>query len=410
MSEPGVYWRRQLRTQPPHQPLRDDAQRGRGDHEGLDADVGQARHRRRRIVGVQRREHEVAGLRGLHRDARRSPGRGFRRPGSRPGPGAGSIAGRSANVSLIFSLICVWLMPGSWYSIGSSMVMTLVRSDCSDISAEHSVVVLPLPVGPTTEDHAVLELEKALQIVEGGGREPQLLERRHAAVLVEDAQHHLLAVQRAQRRGAEVDVLPSSVGTRTRPSWGRRFSAMSMPAMILRRAIRPSWTHLGRSITSFNRPSRRWRMRTPFSIGSTCTSEAPALMALFTTRSTRSMIGAASLRSFRPAIGSIAAVLVGAAHQRFVVGRLLEAVAHRRDLAGDGRGLDQRLVGIAGGDRLEDVGTRRDDLLDAIAGLELEILHEAEEQRIGHRHGEQVLVEANGDARSLERDVFRESA
>ncbi len=45
-------------------------------------------------------------------------------------------------------------------------------------------------------------------------------------------------------------------------------------------------------------------MRTPFSIGSTCTSDAPALMALFTTRSTRSMIGAASLRSFSPAIGS----------------------------------------------------------------------------------------------------------
>jgi hypothetical protein len=33
-------------------------------------------------------------------------------------------------------------------------------------------------------------------------------------------------------------------------------------------------------------------------------SEAPALIALFTTRSTRSMIGAASLRSLSPAIGS----------------------------------------------------------------------------------------------------------
>ena len=56
----------------------------------------------------------------------------------------------AANVSLIFSWICVWLMPGSWYSIGSSTVMMLVRSDLIDTSAEQSVVVLPLPVGPTT--------------------------------------------------------------------------------------------------------------------------------------------------------------------------------------------------------------------------------------------------------------------
>ncbi len=55
-----------------------------------------------------------------------------------------------ANVSLIFSLICVWLTPGIWYSIGSSIVMMLVFSDCTARSAELSVVVLPLPVGPTT--------------------------------------------------------------------------------------------------------------------------------------------------------------------------------------------------------------------------------------------------------------------
>ena len=49
---------------------------------------------------------------------------------------------------------------------------------------------------------------------------------------------------------------------------------------------------------------------------------------------------------------------------------------------------------------------RRNHLLDAIAGLELEVLHQAEQERVGHRDGEQVLVEANGDARSLERDVL----
>ena len=55
-----------------------------------------------------------------------------------------------ANVRWILSLICVWLMPGIWYSTGSSIVTMLVRSDWSEVSAEHSDVVLPEPVGPTT--------------------------------------------------------------------------------------------------------------------------------------------------------------------------------------------------------------------------------------------------------------------
>ena len=69
--------------------------------------------------------------------------------------------------------------------------------------------------------------------------------------------------------------------------------------------------------------------------------------------------------------------------------------------------LRQRLVGIAVLDRLEDVGPRRDDLLDPVAGLELEILDEAEEQRIRHRDGQQVLLEPDRDADALERDVLR---
>ncbi len=55
-----------------------------------------------------------------------------------------------ANVSLILSLIWVWLTPGIWYSTGSSMVMMFVRSERTAVSAEQSVVVFPDPVGPTT--------------------------------------------------------------------------------------------------------------------------------------------------------------------------------------------------------------------------------------------------------------------
>ena len=57
--------------------------------------------------------------------------------------------------------------------------------------------------------------------------------------------------------------------------------------------------------------------------------------------------------------------------------------------------------------RFDDLVARRDDLLDAIPGLELEILDEREEQRIRHRDREQVLLDGDRDARALERDVLR---
>src|SRR5262249_9044334 len=59
-------------------------------------------------------------------------------------------------------------------------------------------------------------------------------------------------------------------------------------------------------------------------------------------------------------------------------------------------------------DRGQDVGARRDDLLDPVAGLELEVLDEAEKQRIRHRHGEQVLFEPHRHADALQGDVFRD--
>src|ERR1017187_9649887 len=205
--------------------------------------------------------------------------------------------------------------------------------------------------------------------------------------------------------------VPSSAVERRRPSCGSRFSAMSMPAMIFSRAISPSWTHLGRSITSFSSPSRRWRMRTPFSIGSTWMSLALLLIALFTTRSTRSMIGAASLRSLRPETGSNTSSFPPRGECRFVARHPAPAQRRRRrrhdEVRTDLVRAHQRLVGVAALDCLDDVGAGCHDLLDAVAGLELEILHEAEEQRVGHRDRQQVLLETDRDADPLERDFLR---
>ena len=53
-----------------HQALRDDADETRRQQEGLDAHVAQSRDGADRGVGVQRRQHQVAGERGLHGDLR----------------------------------------------------------------------------------------------------------------------------------------------------------------------------------------------------------------------------------------------------------------------------------------------------------------------------------------------------
>jgi hypothetical protein len=103
----------------------------------------------------------------------------------------------------------------------------------------------------------------------------------------------------------------------------------------------------------------------------------------------------------------LVAVFVAPPHQRLGADRRLSHGRTRRGHLGTRpRGAHQGLVGIARRDGFENVGARCDHLLDAITGLELEVLHQAEQQRVGHRDGEQVLVETNGDARALERDVL----
>ena len=62
---------RARRTRPPHQPLRHDAEERRRHQERLDAEVEQPRDGRRRVVGVQRAEQQMAGLRRPERDVRR---------------------------------------------------------------------------------------------------------------------------------------------------------------------------------------------------------------------------------------------------------------------------------------------------------------------------------------------------
>src|SRR3989454_1075650 len=55
-----------------------------------------------------------------------------------------------AKVNPFFSLTGICTTPASWYSTGSSIVMTLLSSVLISLIAAYSEVVLPLPVGPVT--------------------------------------------------------------------------------------------------------------------------------------------------------------------------------------------------------------------------------------------------------------------
>ncbi len=60
-----------MRAQHANQPLRQYAKQAGGQKIGLDAHVGQTRHGARRVVGMQRCQHQMAGKRRLHGNLRR---------------------------------------------------------------------------------------------------------------------------------------------------------------------------------------------------------------------------------------------------------------------------------------------------------------------------------------------------
>ncbi len=265
----------------------------------------------------------------------------------------------------------------------------------------------------------MLVAEKVADFLESHRRHPDLLQGRHALAVIEHAQSRSSrrTASAASRRG-------SRLRCRLRPSSGGGHPAAAallgdVHARHDFQARDESLVDPLRQVHHFlSSPSSRCRMRTPFSIGSTWMSLALLLMALLTTRSTRSMIGAASLRSVSPATGSNTSSSCRRA-QSCVAGRNVGARRpgtrtrggrwddHRQVAAGLWGPHHQRLSGYPVSIASTMSPTRRHNLLDPIAGLKLEILHEAEQQRVGHRDGEQVLLEADGHAVAFERDLLR---
>src|SRR6476661_5978271 len=90
----------------------------------------------------------------------------------------------------------VWVTPGIAYSIGSSMVMMLVRPDL-----------------------IVLMAEKVAHVLHGRSRQPELFERRRRFAVIEEPKRNLFAEERLQRRDAEVHVRP--LGLDAKPTFLR---------------------------------------------------------------------------------------------------------------------------------------------------------------------------------------------
>ena len=163
-----------------------------------------------------------------------------------------------AKVSSILALTWVWPMPGSSYSIGSSTVMMLLLPASRRCKAAYKVVVLPEPVGPVTR---MMPCGWAIRCSKRFSTGP---------CMPTDSRLSWLSDLSSRRSTARSPWALGRVDTRTstarvpmrsemRPSWGRRFSAMSRSAMIFRREISAACSARLGCTTSRSVPSTRKR-------------------------------------------------------------------------------------------------------------------------------------------------------
>ena len=153
-------------------------------------------------------------------------------------------------------LTCVWPIPGSMYSTGSSMVRILRALSLISDRPAYRVVVLPEPVGPVT------------RIMPWGLRRPWRNPRSTAGGIASCARRSCpdcLSSKRSTTRSpwAEgiVDMRISTawpaIRTEMRPSWGTRRSAISRRAMTLSRDTSSGPSMRLRDSTSASSPSMR---------------------------------------------------------------------------------------------------------------------------------------------------------
>ena len=153
-------------------------------------------------------------------------------------------------------LTWIWLTPSSWYSTGSSTVISLLSLVLRVFSAVYRVVVLPLPVGPVTSSTP-------------WGIFSTLCKRCSGWALKPSTAKSSTTLSRLSRRSTTLS--PCMVGTvetrmsrslpctriSIRPSCGRRRSAMLSRAISLIREITAGDSCTGGASVSCSTPSTR---------------------------------------------------------------------------------------------------------------------------------------------------------
>ena len=191
----------------PHEPLRRRHVDGGGDEEGLHPDIDEPRHGGDRVVGVQGREHEVAGERRAHRDLRRllvadladHDDVGILAQDGPEGPGE-----VEADLGLDLHLLDARLPVLHRVLDGDDV---LARGlDRLDRGVQRGG--LAAAGGPGEEHHAPRPPDPVHEVLELLGLEAQVLERvvLDHRLLLEEPEDDLLAEDGGQGRDAEVDL------------------------------------------------------------------------------------------------------------------------------------------------------------------------------------------------------------
>jgi hypothetical protein len=82
-----------------------------------------------------------------------------------------------------------------------------VVGSLSSFNVAYNVVLFPLPVGPCDEDQTVRLVRALMEALALPFIESELLEVERLRVLVQDADDHLLTVDRGHRADAHVDLI-----------------------------------------------------------------------------------------------------------------------------------------------------------------------------------------------------------
>ncbi len=199
-----------LRADAAHEPLGADQVHGAGDEERLDSHVHEAADRPGRVVGVQGREHEMAGQRRLDRDLRRLEVANLANEDDvRVLTQEGPQRRCEIEADVLPHLDLVHADEVELHRILGGHDVGLGGVDLGDGRVER--IRLAAAGRPGDEHHAPRLADGGLQLRQRLGVEAELRHVEHQLVLVEQTQHDLLAKQRRQAGDAEVNFLRGAV-------------------------------------------------------------------------------------------------------------------------------------------------------------------------------------------------------